>query len=261
MFLNVALAQIDISFGMPDDNLATVRPLIAAAAARGADLLVLPELWATGYDLTRADTLAAVPDEGIYQHLAALARDQHIALAGSLLTRRNAHMTNTATLYSASGELLAAYDKLHLFGLMREPDYLTPGQTPGLCDAPWGRTALAICYDLRFPELFRTYALQGVDLVLVPAEWPAVRLDHWRTLLCARAIENQCFLIGVNRVGRDPETSFGGHSLVVDPWGQVLLEGNDQAELLFARLDLTQVEATRARMNVLRDRRSDVYAL
>lgn len=259
MLLHIALAQIDIHFGSPDANLATLRPLAATAAAHGADLLVLPELWSTGYDLTRAAELADLPETGIHATLAALARDQGIAMAGSTLTQRTGRPTNTATVYSADGTLLATYDKLHLFGLMQEDRYLESGATLTVFDAPWGRSALAICYDLRFPELFRSYALQGAVIVIVPAEWPSARLEHWRTLVRARAIENQYFMVATNRVGRDADNDFGGHSLVVDPWGHILVEGGDAAELLFVQIDLNQVQSIRTALPVLHDRRPDVY--
>jgi predicted amidohydrolase len=262
MQLKIALAQIDIAFGMPDENMATVGPLLATAAAQGAALLVLPELWATGYDLTHAAELAAPlapTTSGLHGWLAAQARAQGIAVAGSLLTQGHPRPTNTATLHSATGDLLASYAKLHLFGLMAEDTHLAAGNAMSLCDAPWGPTALAICYDLRFPELFRAYATQGAKLIIVPAEWPTARREHWHTLLRARAIENQCFVVGVNRVGSDPTTSFGGHSLVIDPWGDVLVAGSERAELLFAELDLGQVAETRARLPVLPNRRPDIY--
>jgi predicted amidohydrolase len=259
MVLNVALAQFHISFGMPDDNLATLRTLAATAAAQGADLLVLPELWSTGYDLARAAVLADAPGEGAHALVAVVAREQQIAIAGSTLVRRADRLTNTATVYGADGTFLASYDKLHLFGGMQEEQYLVPGNSLSVFDTPWGRSALAICYDLRFPELFRACALQGAVLMIVPAEWPTVRIDHWRTLVQARALENQCFLVAVNRVGSDPANHFGGHSLVVDPWGQVLAEGGDQAELLLVRLDLSVAQEIRARMPILKDCRPDVY--
>jgi predicted amidohydrolase len=260
MLLNVALAQIDIAFGEPQANLATLRPLAATAAARGAALLVLPELWSTGYDLARAAELADEPGSGMHAALAALAQEQGIAIAGSTLTRRGAQITNTATLYGPDGALLLSYDKLHLFGLLHEDRYLAPGDALAVSDAPWGRTALGICYDLRFPEQWRACALQGAALLLVPAEWPTPRREHWRVLVQARAIENQCFVVAVNRVGSDPDTHFGGHSLVVGPWGEVLAEGGDTAELLFASLDMEAVAAARARIRVWDDRRPDVYA-
>lgn len=259
MHLSIALAQIDILFGSPDQNLEIARKMVAAAARHGAALVVLPELWSTGYDLQRAHEISDPLGEGIYAHLASLAREHGIAVAGSTLARRANHPTNTATVYGPDGALLAIYDKLHLFGLMHENQFLAAGSTPAVFDAPWGRSALAICYDLRFPELFRAYALQGAGVMIVPAEWPHPRLEHWRTLVQARAIEDQCFMIAVNRVGQDPNNTFCGHSLVVDPWGQILVEGGEEAELLFATLDLDLVEVVRTRMSVLRDRRPDLY--
>jgi len=259
MQLHVAPAQMDIHLGEPSANLATVRQLATTAAAQGADLLVLPELWSTGYDLTRATELADAPGSGIYTEIANLARTRQIAIAGSTLARHDGRPTNTATVYGADGTLLASYDKLHLFGLMSEDHYLAPGNKRTLFDAPWGPCALAICYDLRFPELFRTYALQGAGVIIVPAEWPHPRLEHWRTLVRARAIENQCFMIAVNRVGRDRKNTFCGHTLVVDPWGEILVEGGEEPELLTATLDLSLVETVRSRMGVLRDRRADLY--
>ncbi len=259
MQIHVALAQIDIHLGTPAKNLVTVQQSAITAARQGADLLVLPELWSTGYDLARATELADAPGTGIYAALADMARTRKIAIAGSTLARRNGLPTNTATLYSADGTLLASYDKLHLFGLMSEDAYLAPGSTLTLFDVSWGTGALAICYDLRFPELFRTYALRGAGIIIVPAEWPHPRLEHWRTLVRARAIENQCFVIAVNRVGQDLNNRFCGHSLVVDPWGEILVEGGEEPELLTATLDLSLVETVRSRMDVLHNRRPDLY--
>lgn len=259
MHLRVALAQMDVQFGMPNPNVETVRHSVATVAQHGAELLVLPELWSTGYDLQHASELSDPPGEGLFAHLAALARQHRIAIAGSTLARRAGKPTNTATVYGPDGTLLASYDKIHLFGLMNEDRYLDPGTALTIFDAPWGRSALAICYDLRFPELFRAYARRGAEIMIIPAEWPHPRLEHWRTLVRARAIEDQCFVIATNRVGRDPNNTFCGHSLVVDPWGQILVEGGEETELLFATLDLSQVAAIRARMSVLRDCRPDVY--
>jgi predicted amidohydrolase len=118
---------------------------------------------------------------------------------------------------------------------------------------------LAICYDLRFPELFRGYALGGARLIVIPAQWPAPRIDHWRTLLRARAIENQCFVAGCNRVGTDPDNTFGGASAVIGPWGELLVEGGDQAALLVARITPAKVDEARRRIPVLSDRRPDRY--
>jgi len=127
-------------------------------------------------------------------------------------------------------------------------------------DLPWGRTAIAICYDLRFPEIFRHFALDGAELVLLPAQWPLPRLEHWRILLRARAIENQFWMVAGNRSGRDPGgVTFAGHSAVINPWGEIVVEGGEERALLLADLDLEEVKRTRRSFPVLRDRRQDLY--
>jgi predicted amidohydrolase len=166
---------------------------------------------------------------------------------------------NTLTVFSPQGRMLAEYSKIHLFRLMQEEKYLTAGNQPVCVDLPFGRAGLAICYDLRFPELFRGYALAGADLVFLPSEWPRPRLSHWQTLVRARAIENQIFMVAVNRVGRDTANEFFGHSLVVDPWGEILTEGGEGEELITVEIDPLKVQEARRKIPILQDRRPDVY--
>jgi predicted amidohydrolase len=190
-----------------------------------------------------------------------LAAAHQLYLAGSLLEQEQGRVYNTHALYGPEG-LLAHYRKIHLFRLMAEHTYLAPGEAPTLQRGlPWGPVGLATCYDLRFPELFRGYAVAGARLILVPAEWPAPRIDHWRTLVRARAIENQCFVAACNRVGADPNNRFAGASTIVGPWGEVLLEGDDTAGLLLAEVDPEGVDAARERIPVLSDRRPACYEL
>ena len=162
-------------------------------------------------------------------------------------------------LYSPDGTLAASYSKIHLFRLMDEDQYLAPGEAGELHELPWGCAGLAICYDLRFPELFRRYALEGARLLILPAEWPHPRRMHWRTLLRSRAIENQCFVAACNRVGTTEGVTFFGSSAVIDPWGETLIEGGETEALLTVRIDLNTVEATRAKIPILADRRPELY--
>jgi omega-amidase len=166
---------------------------------------------------------------------------------------------NTAVLYDDEGQPRLSYSKTHLIGLMAEDRFLARGDSAGTAQMPWGVTAQAICYDLRFPELFRRYGLAGARLVLLPAEWPDRRIEHWRTLLKARAIENQCFVVACNRVGSDRDNTFGGCSAAIDPWGKVLVEGGEQPGLFTASLDFAEVDEVRRFLPVFRDRRPDVY--
>jgi predicted amidohydrolase len=261
--LRVALGQFDVHAGDPAHNVQRVRVLAGEAAERGADLLVLPEMWATGYDLP--NNALHVPEDGC-PHLevtAGIARRHRLAVAGSLLTRRAGRYYNTATLLSANGDLLLTYDKLHLFPLIDEHRYLVPGQLPEAPVQPVSaggpRAALAVCYDLRFPELFRHYAAHGAELLILSAEWPRPRIEHWRLLVQARAVEDQCFVVAVNRVGETGGIAFGGHSMACGPWGDVLVEGTDAEELLIADLDFDQVGTVRARLPALADRRPDLW--
>lgn len=258
--LTVALGQMDVAWGDPQANLAQVAEWTAVAAQRGADLIVLPELWSTGYDLERATGYASPLDGGIFAATAALARTHGIAIVGSCLAEIGAgRVGNTAVYVNAAGQIVGAYSKAHLFGLMQEDQFLAPGDRLALFDAGWGAVGLAICYDLRFPELLRAYALAGATAVIMPAEWPCPRIEHWRTLLRARAIENQMFVIACNRIGRDPNYQFCGRSCVIDPMGAALVEGDAQPQLLFATLDLAQVARTRAHIPVFADRRPELY--
>jgi predicted amidohydrolase len=142
---------------------------------------------------------------------------------------------------------------------MDEDKYLTAGDEGAIVGLPWGAAGLAVCYDLRFPELFRKYALEGANMVLLPAEWPAPRLAHWRTLLRARAIENQMFVIACNSVGVTEKVQFPGHSAIIDPWGNTIIEGAEDESLLTAEIDLEEVDKFRNKIPVFDDRRPDVY--
>jgi predicted amidohydrolase len=261
--LTISLVQMDCRLGEPAHNFDRAAELIAEAARRGSRLVLLPELWSTAYALDRAPELASAlaptPDESWFGRFAALAQQHGVWLGGSLLEARDERYYNCFALYDPDGCLQAAYRKLHLFRLMDEEQYLGAGDAPVLTAAPWGKTGLAICYDLRFPELLRRYALDGAQLLLLPAEWPHPRREHWRTLLRARAIENQCFVAACNRVGTTGSTAFFGASALIDPWGETLIEGGEAEMVLTATIDLGLVDTVRRRIPVFADRRPDVY--
>lgn len=257
----LSLAQIDIVLGQPAANLERARPLVEEAARRGSELLLLPELWTSGYDLERAAELAEPLDGYTARVLSGWAQAHKLWIAGSFLLRDGEGVFNAAPLFGPRGQVLGPYRKIHRFGLMAEDRWLAAGETPGLFDLPWGATGLAICYDLRFPELFRTLALAGARLVLLPSEWPHPRLAHWRTLLRARAIENQCYVAAANRVGSDRANDFCGHSVLIDPWGETVVEAGETEQLLTAALDLALVDEVRERIPVFTDRRPASYAI
>lgn len=259
--LKVALAQMEVVLGRTEENFARARRFVEDAKERGAELVLLPELWSTGYDLGKAREHAAQLNEGAFAEVAKLAREFELFVCGSQLEARGGRCFNTQVLFTPEGRLLASYSKIHLFGLMQEPEYLAPGDELQLARLPWGEAGMAICYDLRFPEMFRAYALAGAQLVLLSAEWPHPRLEHWRTLLRARAIENQIFVAASNCVGQGNGNVFFGHSMVIDPWGEILVEGDEGESLLVADVDLSRVEETRRRFPFFADRRTGLYSL
>jgi omega-amidase len=263
MKLTISLAQMAVVPGEPGGNEAVARRLAAQAAAEGADLLLLPELWSSGYDLARAAETAAPLGEGPFATMADLARNHHLYVGGTALEVNPAGRPyNSAVLYAPDGALAATYHKVHLWGPLDEPEHMTAGGELPIFALPWGRMALAICYDLRFPELWRRYADAGAGLVLIPAAWPSRRIEHWRLLLRARALENQFFVAGCNRSGGGFDAGqdrFGGYSGLSDPWGRVLAEAGPEPGLLSASLDLDEVARARRLFPFLEDRRPEVY--
>jgi predicted amidohydrolase len=166
---------------------------------------------------------------------------------------------NTFLLVDKRGKQLGSYRKAHLFDLIEEKVYFTAGESLAILESPWGRIGLALCYDLRFPEIFRAYAVNGVELILLVAEWPRRRIAHWDVLLQARAIENQCFIAAVNKVGSSKGEILGGRSAVINPMGEILTQGDSAPGVFMAEIDLGDVQKIRDWMPVLTDRNPAVY--
>ena len=261
--LSLSLAQMDVLLGDWEANLKQALAFIEEAADRGSELVILPELWSTGYALDRIGELSS-HTEVILAELCGLASRRSLWLIpGSLPESGKEGVYNTAFVISPSGKVVSRYRKIHLFPLMEEDKYMEAGRNLVLAETPWGKVGLMICYDLRFPELARSLALKGARLLVVPAEWPGARLEHWRTLLRARAIENQFFVAGVNagvnRVGSSDELEFLGSSAIIDPWGQTVVEGGPFPVLLNAEIDLSMVEEVRRKLPCFRDRVPSLY--
>lgn len=260
MGLKVALAQINIKFADPAANAKTVAEFTIQAAKQGADVVVFPEMWNTGYALDRLSTLADPDGRKTRQLLSRLAKQAAISIVGgSVATSRNGKFYNSSLIFDRSGREVASYDKVHLFGLMKEDQYLTAGDQENFFQLAQVPSASFICYDLRFPEWVRTVARHGADILYFPAEWPASRIEQWKIMLQARAIENQAFVVAVNRVGDDPGNHFNGHSLVIDPLGRILAGDGGQEQLYYADLDLAELKAVRGPIPVFKDRRPSLY--
>jgi omega-amidase len=257
--LNITLGQINIALADERKNYSTIEKGVIEAARRGSHLVVFPELWSSGYALQQAKELSHPLDKGLFAQVSTLAQQNKISILGSILEKRGQEAANSAAFFAPSGRLMGVYRKIHLFQLMEEHRFLQPGNAPLMLDLPWGRTGIAICYDLRFPELFRRYAVDGARIFILPAEWPLERIEHWRTLLIARAIENQAYIVATNAAGKTGNTVFGGHSMIVDPWGKIVVEAGENPQMVTAEIEMDLVEEVRTRIPVFDDRRSDVY--
>ena len=260
MKLTLSLAQMKFRYGEVDANFSRAEAWIAEAAKKSNDLVLLPELWASGYDLENWSAYAAPLGEGSFARVADLAKKYQIAVGGSLPELDQNHAFNTFVLYGPDGQVWGVYRKIHRFRLLQEEKWLGAGDQIVAADTPWGPLGLAICYDLRFPELFRPFPLAGTKLVLIVAEWPERRVAHWSKLLQARAIENQLFVAGVNKVGESQGVKLGGRSALIDPWGVPLVEGDEFEALLTVEIDLREADKAQRYIPVLQDRRPQVYS-
>ncbi len=257
--MKIACIQMDIAFGEPNVNFEHVEAYLKEAAANGAETIVLPEMWNTGYALTELEELADGTGRTL-TFLQGFAKEHGVNIVGgSVSTKKQEGFYNTMYVVDKTGKLLSEYDKAHRFGLMDEHIHLEEGEGLGTFELAGTTCGGVICYDIRFPEWIRAQALNGAKVIFVPAEWPEARIDHWKVLLQARAIENQCFIVAVNRVGSDPKNEFGGHSMVIAPWGEIRLDMAKQEGIGYTDIDLTEVENVRQRIPVFADRRENLY--
>ncbi|MBE0599506.1 MAG: carbon-nitrogen family hydrolase [Desulfuromonadales bacterium] len=252
-----AAVQLNITLGEVDDNLERVLAALRRVRQQDAQLAVLPEMWSTGYDYKQLAELAEETPR-VLLALQKVTAELEMVTVGSLAEKAGSAIYNTAYVVDR-GEVVGSYRKLHLFSSMGEDRYLTAGNQLLVADTSVGRLGVAICYDLRFPELFRKLALQGAEILCLPAEWPKPRQEHWRTLLRARAIENQLFVAAANCCGVQGKLDFFGMSLLLDPRGEVLAEGGERETELTALFDFAEMEAFRRQIPCYHDRRPEIY--
>ncbi len=251
-------------------NLRSVDTLVASAAKAGAELVLLPECFAfMGPEAERARYAEPLDasDGPIQSALRRIAQREHITLIGGGFPERSADPERpymTSACFGPSGELIGAYRKMHLFdvdlrshGSLCESRSTTPGPAPVVVDAAGFRVGLAICYDVRFPELFRKHVDEGAELVTLPAAFTLYTgKDHWHVLLRARAIESQCYVIAAAQWGKHPENrATFGHALIADPWGTVVAEASDRVGFALARVERDFLREVRTRIPALSHRR------
>jgi len=256
--MRAACIQFDIVRGDVDRNMAIVEQRVEALMRQDAppDVITLPELWSTGYDLKRMRELATPMGEREADFLSGLARRWNVAFSGgSVLSLEEGRVFNRAQVIDAEGRVLGGYNKIHLFRPTGEDTWLEQGKHRFLFDLCGMRCACIVCYDLRFCELARRLALDGAQVLFVSAEWMAPRLRHWLLLLQARAIENQMFVVACNCSGATRSVRFVGHSMLVAPDGRILAQAGEEAETICAEFDRTAVMP----FDVFRDRVPEMY--
>ncbi len=252
------VVQVDVEKGRIESNLEKIGGYLDFLAKKGVSLAVLPEMFTCSFDNERLKAHSKKTPE-ILGTLSSLASSHGMAIAGSLPEQENGHIFNTLVFIDNDGKLKGSYRKLHLFRLTEEHRHYTPGDRVVCVDTSLGRVGLMICYDLRFPELARSLFLKGADLIVVCAQWPEARKDHWETLIRARAIENQLFMICANRTGVEDGLVFPGLSMIVDPMGKSLTRGDREDGCVIGQIDPGLIQSARALIPCMTDRRRDIY--
>ncbi|MED4600480.1 carbon-nitrogen hydrolase family protein [Paenibacillus validus] len=270
--IKVATVQMDSQHDKAS-NLQKAERLIREAAGQGAQYVALPEYFNfVGTEEQEEANAEYIPDGETVQFLSRLSKELNIWLhGGSMLekVRGEVKFYNATVLFNPQGELVGKYRKIHLFDVEIEsgPSYLESqtkdfGREVVVCDTDFAKIGLAICYDIRFPELFRLQSLKGAEILMLPAEFTLYTgRDHWETLLRARAIENQAYVIAPGQIGKKPSYQSYGRSMIVDPWGTVIATAADAEMVTVAEIDLDYVQQIRKQVPSLKNRRPEVYSL
>ena len=258
--LRVACLQLNSGSDLPA-NVATVRALAREAAGNGAQFVLTPEYAFMLDGRGRVMRDGALPAEGgeVLAEMRALARELQVwLLLGSLTVRtEEERIANRSVLVAADGAIIASYDKIHMFDvtlpdgkIIRESSAYLPGDRAVIADTPWGKLGLTVCYDLRFPALFRALARAGASIISVPSSFQRqTGKAHWHPLLRARAIENECFILAPAMCGDHPgDRQTYGHSLIVDPWGEILTDGGEVPGIVYGEIDPARVAKVRRMM-------------
>src|SRR5213080_828084 len=261
--MKVAVAQISCSLGAPEANLSKLRDFSCAAKEAGAELIVFPEMSDTGYSMPVIQKHADHWKTGFVASLQEIANQLSMAIISGVSERDGSSIYNSQVLIDANGDIVAKYRKTHLYAVapVEEQTCFAPGDSFASFELGELRFGFSICYDLRFPEIYRKLVTEkSVDAFIISSAWPFPRVEHWCVLAQARAIENQAYVIASNRVGKDDELWFCGSSAIIDPRGVVIAAASaDREELIHADLSQDLVASVRQRVQSLGHRRRDLY--
>ena len=248
--------QLDIVWEDKEANFAAVRRLLDSVEQTSPALIVLPEMFATGFSM-RVEKISEDAGGKTEQFLSQLAAERKAWLLSGVVGRQmDSRGQNNAVLFDPTGRKLTTYTKINPFTLGGEARHYARGEQIEVVSVGAWEMAPFICYDLRFPEIFRYATQRGANLMVVIANWPVARIEHWTALLAARAVENQAYVVGVNRTGRDPHLAYSGRSAIFDPHGRVVAQLSDEVGLVKAQLDLVALTHYRHEFPFLADLRA-----
>ncbi len=260
--MKVAVGQIACRAADVDANVATLTRVVQEAASAGCEAVVLPEVADTGYALSQMRVVAAPWDGGAFGAMQNSARESGITVICGLAEREGDVLYNALAVINPQGELVAKYRKIHLLKTpaIDEGRRFEPGEELAIAEIGGLRWGFMICYDLRFPELSRALMRAGADVLVYSSAWPLSRVEHWKAMLPARAVENQVYVVGCNRVGTEEDLTLGGHSCIVAPDGTVLAQADQTEETLLAtELDPSQLRTCREGVFLGDSLRPDLY--
>jgi predicted amidohydrolase len=262
--MKIACAQIDCITGDKTGNLEKVGEYARRAKLDGCGMVVFPEMVDTACEKNCIRSNASPWDEGPFPMLQSIAKETGICVVCGISELVEDRLYNAVAVVGPDGQLLSRYRKVHLITTTpyEEHRIFTAGDAFCMFDFKGLKFGVMVCYDLRFPEMARHYALRGACAILMPSAWPLYRLSHWKTLIAARAIENQMYMICPNRAGKDGDLEFGGASCIVDPWGEIVAAASEAGERLVAgSVDAQIQQDVRDYMPVLKHRRPELYGI
>ena len=259
--MKVSVLQMPVAIGAREENMATLRRMLGVAMKDAPDVVVLPELWDIGFFPRPLENYVDGGGTQAQDLLSSLSKQYHVNIVGGSVAVREAdYIANRCYVFDRDGHLVADYDKTHLFSPAKEEKFFRKGDHRAVFFLDGVKCAVAVCYDLRFPELFRRCAMEDAAVIFLPSAWPTARIAHWRTLSQARAVENQVFFVAVNGSGAFANgMPLGGHSAIIDPWGVRLAEADEREAILTADLDLSVRDEIKRTIDVFHDRRAELY--
>lgn len=258
--LKVSIIQMNVKAEDPRFNRAKAKSLIESAAIEKPDIIILPEMWTTGFYFNKINEISdmeGMPTLNLIKDMATKYNTNIIS--GSFVNIMQEKRYNSAFVINRKGDIVANYNKIHLFKTMQENEYFTSGNEICIFEIEGIKCGLIICYDLRFPELTRRLVLQGIKILFVSAQWPSARVEHWNILLRARAIENQIFIVACNVAGKYEQDEFNGNSMIISPLGEIIDIFDYKEQYKSFDININMINLIKSRIDYLTDRKPDLY--